>query len=144
MSFQPRIRAPRRSFQLNIGLEEGYDGLIVHTSEDVERLIAEWMRGRMKDRLSLVTGGTVITGNMLYAWQSGSQAGRVNTEPTAIFFGEINPIYNAKMADEEAIEALTDLATFIGRALRQVRMYLLYKEEIIVLQDAARTHPTGT
>lgn len=131
----------RRSFQINIGLMEGYSSGILHTKEEVLDLISLWMRNRMAAKLSCITGGTLIPGTMLYAWDSEATGLVVNREEVVLFVGEVSPFYNADLSDVEAVNALKDLASFLGEKLNQSRMYVMFKSLIWILQNDEIPHP---
>ena len=134
----------RRSFQITIGLKEGYGSDVVHSIEDVKTIIKDWMVAKMAGRLPTITGGIVVSGTTLYAWNSSATGIVANEEYTALFIGEINPLYNADMSDELAIASLRDLAETLGAKLNQTRMYVSYRDEVRIYQNDGQAHPTGT
>ena len=134
----------RRQFQIVIGLKEGYGSAVVHSIADVEDVIRDWMVAKMAGRLPTITGGILIPGTTIYAWNSSATGIVANSEETALFVGEINPLYNAGLSDELAIASLRDLAETIGTELNQTRMYVSYRDEVRIYENDGQAHPTGT
>ena len=134
----------RRSFQINIGLREGYDSKVVHNEDKVIDLIGRWMFMKMTESSRCLTGGVLLSGPMIYAWNSSPTGVKVNIEDTILFVGEVNPLYSADLHDSEVISLLEDLASFLGEELNQTRMYIMYMDQIIILQNDNIDHPTKT
>ncbi|HEU5114204.1 MAG TPA: hypothetical protein VFT82_00380 [Candidatus Paceibacterota bacterium] len=132
----------RRSFQISIGLEEGYGSGIRHTKREVEHLIGEWIKSRMEKGEKSVAGA-VVPGTMIYAWNSPLAGVLVNFEDLVFFVGDVSPLYCADYTDDEVKEVLRDLASFLGEALKQTRMYVAYRDEMAIYQDDKTLHPTG-
>ncbi len=137
------VSSERRSFQITIGLMEGYNTGVVHTYQEVLDLINIWMRNRMRSGSSCITSGTLINGTMLYTWNSEATGIVTNQENVVMFVGEVNSIHNPGLSDDDAVVALKDLATFLGGVLKQTRMYIMFKKRIIVLENTEVVHPTA-
>jgi len=134
----------RRPFQIVIGLMEGYGSNIVHTVEDVKKIIKDWMAETLVSQPMTISGGTLIPGTTVYGWNSTSTGVATNEEETVLFVGEINPLYCSDMSNMQAIELLKSLATTLGDKLNQTRMYVSYCDEIRIYQNDGQSHPTGT
>ena len=131
----------RRSFQITVGLEEGYGTGIKHTTKEVQDLIGEWLAVRMAVNEKSLAGG-VFSGTLIYAWNTPATGIKVTSEDIAVFSGEVSPVYCAHYTDDEVKEVLYNLASFIGIRLKQTRMYVAYKDEIQVYEDDQAAHPT--
>jgi hypothetical protein len=140
--FSEKFRGPRRSFQMTIGLTEGYGTDIRHTPQEVLDAIGEWMKGNMEADRPTLTGGMRIDGPMLYGWNSEATGVQTNQEDSVIFMGEVNPLYSADLSDEQVVLLLKDLANFVGERFNQTRMYFTYREELLILQNDKTVHPT--
>ena len=58
----------------------------------------------------------------------------IRTEPVLTYMGEISPLYHKTLQDEEAIAALCTLAERLARELKQVRIYLSYRDQLLILE----------
>lgn len=138
----PNSRGPRRSFCVGFGLQEGYGNARLHSKDEVVDLIESHLKMRAAGGQSYLTG-TVTEGQVVYAWPEGpGQAGGGN-ESQALYSGEVSPLYNAGLSDEEAEVILNDLASEIGSALGQTRVYIAYRDETWILQAEESETPTG-
>ena len=135
-------RGTRRSFTITCGLQEGYGEGKNHPFEEAVEIALGWMKGKAATGQPFLTG-TVATGEVVYAWPDGQGKAGGGHEPAAIVTGEVSPLYNAAMTDEEAAALLKDLATNLGSALGQTRVYVAYRDEIWILQAEDKTTPTG-
>ena len=117
----------RRSFQLVVGLREGYDSPITHSAKEAEAIIAEWLVEQQRDGNPYLPG-QLIEGSMLYIHNG------IRTEPVFTYMGEVSPLYHTTLQDEEAIEALCTLAERLARELKQVRIYLSYRDQLLILE----------
>jgi hypothetical protein len=131
----------RRPFQITVGLEEGYGGGVMHTVQEVEDLLGEWLELRMKKGEKTVSG-PVYPGRLVYAWNTPATGIKINKEPLATIVGEVSPVYCSEYTDDEVKEVLRDLACYIGEKLKQTRMYVAYRDKIWVYGDDKATHPT--
>lgn len=136
-------RGTRRSFTITCGLQVGYgEGKVLHSAEEAVEIALGWMKNKAAAGLAYLTG-TISTGEVVYAWPEGEGKAGGGHEPTIAFTGEVNPLYNAGMSAEEAIVILNDLATALGTALGQTRVYVAYCDQIWILQAEDKTTPTG-
>ncbi len=131
----------RRSFQLTVGLEEGYGTGIKHTIEEVKALIGKWLEARRTSGQKSLSG-SVSDKTMIYAWDVPAGGVKVANEDIAVFSGEVSPVYCADYSDADVEAVLFDLAVFLGETLKQTRMYVAYKDRIHVLENDQAPHPT--
>ena len=136
-------RGPKRSFVVTVGLREGYGSdAVAHPIDAAVEAAMEWMKARASHGQSFLTG-TVTSGEVVYAWpEAPGQAGGGH-EPTAIFSGEVSPLYAGHLSDEEVEVMLNELASHLGQILGQTRVYVAYRDETWVLQAEETATPTG-
>lgn len=133
----------RRSFEITVGLKEGYgDEGKTHGLEEAVDLTVEWLKTRAASSM-LFLPGTFLQGDVCYAWPESPGSAGGGHEPVVVYRGEVNPLYNANTTDEEAKSALIELASFLGSKFGQVRVYLVYCDEVILLQAEKGVTPTG-
>lgn len=118
----------RRSFEMVIGLQEGYKGKKLHSMELVEKLIGKWLVKQKRTGKPYIPG-RLDYNTMLYVHDD------LIVEPVAIYKGEINPIYNFRLSDKAAIVALTELAQILADELKQTRIYLSYRDKLFILEN---------
>lgn len=141
--FSEKCRAPRRSFQITVGLMEGYGTKRSHTAMKVENLVEKWMKTRMEAGMPVLTGFVISPKQkMVYGWKSPATGVKTNREDVVSLSGIVNPLYSADLSNDAAIELLKDLASFIGERLAQTRMYIEYMDTVIIIQNDNATHPT--
>lgn len=139
----PKSRGLRRSFTVTCGLAEGYgETAKTHDPIEVEETLMNWMKTRAAMGQSFLTG-TVILGQVVYAWPDGPGKSGGGHESTAIFSGEISPLYNSTMTDDEVVDLLNDLAEVLGQAFGQTRIYVAYRDEAWIIQKEETATPTG-
>ncbi len=138
----PGSKGARRSFAVTCGLQEGYEDGTLHTFQEAVEVALEWMRGRAAAGEQYLTG-TFVQGEVVFAWPEGPGKAGGGHEATVIYQGEVSPIYNAGMTDEEAVEILNDLAAHLGTALGQTRVYVALCDQIWILQAEETETPTG-
>lgn len=133
----------RRSFSITCGLQEGYgpSGKL-HTVEEGIQAAMAWMKSKAAASKSFLTG-TFGTGEVVYAWSEGPGKAGGGHEPVLEFHGEVSPIYSADLTDEEAKNLLQELASELGSAMSQTRVYLSYREEAWIIQAEQTVTPTG-
>lgn len=133
--------APR--FCITVGLAEGYGpSAKIHAASEVVELVLGHLKGCAAEGRPYLTGA-VTTGEVVYAWPEGPGKAGGGHEPVARFEGEINPLYNSSMS-RQAIEAfLNGLASSLGSALGQTRVYVAFAGDMWILQKEDSTTPTG-
>jgi hypothetical protein len=118
----------RRSFQMIIGLHEGYHEGKTYSIEDGQRVITTWLIAQ-KNAGKPYLPGQLIQGTMLYVHEG------PHTEPVLTYMGEVSPLYNSTLTDEKVIEALSELAGRLAEEFKQVRIYLMYQDQIFILEN---------
>jgi hypothetical protein len=121
-----------REFRLTIGLQEGYSGEgVLHTPEEVGHIVAEWMHHQRETRGIYLPGS--ITPSTITYW--GRSAQKMLREPIVFYEGLVSPEYNAEVSDEDVLKTLHQLAEVLSRQLKQGRIYLHYRERVIILEQ---------
>jgi hypothetical protein len=130
-------RGPRRNFQLTVGLREGWDaeGRVYDVSEAV-RTAHAWMRRRVEASLPALSG-MFTRGEVTYAWPKPDGSVGSGREPVAIFSGEAVPAYLGHLADTEIEAMLNELASELGAALGQERLYVSFHGRAWILDAGA-------
>lgn len=133
--------APR--FAITCGLQEGYgQNAKLHTVDEVVGLVLDYLKDCAASGKSYLTG-SVTTGTVVYAWPEGEGKAGGGHEPQATYSGEKNPLYNSSVTDEQVTEFLNGLASVLGTALGQVRIYVTYNGDMWILQKEESATPTG-
>ena len=128
---------------MTIGLRQGYGvGAVTHTVEEVVDLVVNHLKSRATAGQTFITG-TVVSGEVAYVWPDGQGGAGGGHEPIALYKGEVSPLYNEKTSDEEVVQILTDLAQALAEAFGQTRMYMVYRDQVIVFQMEDTVTPTG-
>ena len=129
---------PRRDFRITVGLREGWDeeGRVYDVSEAV-RTARAWMRRRVaagQPALSGMFGRAEVT----YAWKQPDGSVGSDREPVATFTGEAVHAYLGHLADAEIEAMLNELATELGAALGQERIYVAFCDRTWILDAEGR------
>jgi len=133
----------RRSFAITVGLAEGYGPTVkTHTIDEVVELVLGHLKIRAADGRLYLTG-TVSAGEVVYAWPEEPGKAGGGHEPNVIYSGEVSPLYNKDLGDNEVAEILNDLASELGSALGQTRVYVAFGHETWILQNEETETPTG-
>jgi hypothetical protein len=122
----------RRSFRMSIGLIEGYSGSKLHTLQEAEQIIMDWSALQLASE-KVYLPGRFDYNRMLYAHHNKAVA-----EETAVYEGEVSPLYNSKISDKKVTATLIELATLLAKKLKQTRIYLTYRDKIFILEDSAK------
>lgn len=122
----PDSLGPRRDFRITVGLREGWEeeGRVYDVSEAV-RCARAWMRRRM-DAGQPALSGMFTRGEVTYAWRRDDGSVGSDREPVAIFTGEAVHAYLGHLADAEIEDMLNQLASELGAALGQERIYVAF------------------
>jgi hypothetical protein len=137
----PGSLGPRRDFRIAVGLREGWDedGRVYDVSEAV-RTARAWMRRRLEaDRPAL--SGMFTRGEVTYAWRRPDGSVGSDREPVAIFTGEAVHAYLGHLSDREVEDMLNELATELGAALGQERLYISFCDRTWILDASDRDEP---
>jgi hypothetical protein len=132
-------RGPRRDFRIAVGLREGWDedeGRVYDVSEAV-RTARAWMKRRVEADLPALSG-MFTRGEVTYAWRSPDGSVGSDREPVAIFTGEAVHAYLGHLPDTEIETMLNDLATELGAALGQERLYISFCDRTWILDAGER------
>ena len=129
----PGSQGPRRDFRISLGLREGWDaeGRVFDVSEAV-RAARAWMKRRVNSGQPAFSG-MFTRAEVTYAWPRDDGTVGSDREPVALFTGEAVHAYLGHLSDA-AIEAmLNELATELGAALGQERIYVAFAERAWIL-----------
>lgn len=130
-------------FSITVGLAEGYGpSAKIHTTDEVVGLVEKHLKDCAASGRPYLTG-SVTGGDVVYAWPEGPGAAGGGHEPQATYSGNVNPLYNANMSAEQVDEFLNGLASNLGTALGQTRVYVEYIGELWILQKEDSATPTG-
>ena len=128
-------RGDRREFKITVGLREGYDpdGRVYDVSEPT-KIALHWMTERAAAGRPFLSG-MVTRGEVAYAWRREDGTAGRDREPVAIFTGEVIPLYAGHLKDEEVEAMLYELAALLGKALRQERIYIAYRDQTWIVKQ---------
>ena len=128
----PGSQGPRRDFRISVGLREGWDeGRVFDVSEAV-RTARAWMKRRVESGQPALSG-MFTRAEVTYAWPRDDGTVGSDREPVALFTGEAVHAYLGHLSDA-AIEAmLNELATELGAALGQERIYVAFADRTWIL-----------
>ncbi|HXY58124.1 MAG TPA: hypothetical protein VEH76_06050 [Methylocystis sp.] len=131
----PGSRGPRRDFRITIGLREGWDaeGRVFDASEAV-RTAKAWMRRRVEARLPALSG-MFTRAEVTYDWRREDDTVGSDREPVAIFTGEAVHAYLGGLPDEDIEAMLNELASELGDALGQERIYIAFCDRTWILAE---------
>jgi hypothetical protein len=134
---------PRRSFQLSFGMQAGYgDDAKVYNLDDAKAALHGWMEQRIAAEKPYLTG-QLMAAQTVYAWPEGEGKAGKGEEPGGVFVGEVSVLYEADRSDEEVVEQLNELASALGAAMEQTRVYVAYRDETWVMEREDASTPTG-
>ncbi len=130
-------------FSITCGLQEGYGPDVKsHKADEVVSLVEAYLEECAASGRPYLTG-SVTTGTVVYAWPEGEGKSGSRHEPQATYGGEKNPLYNSSVTDEQVAEFLNGLASVLGAALGQTRMYVAFNGDMWILQREDSNTPTG-
>jgi hypothetical protein len=133
--------APR--FCITCGLAEGYGpSAKTHAVSEVVEHVLDHLMGLAASGRPYLTG-TVTASEVVYAWPEGPGKAGGGHEPVARYKGEVNPLYNSSMSREAIEEFLNNLASSLGSAFGQTRVYVAFAGDMWILQREESTTPTG-
>lgn len=129
---------PRRDFRITVGLREGWDdeGRVYDVSEAV-RTARAWMKRRVEVDLPALSG-IFARGEVTYAWRRPDGSVGSDREPVAIFTGEAVHAYLGHLSDRDVEDMLNELATELGAALGQERLYISFRSRTWILDAEGR------
>lgn len=130
-------------FEITAGLREGYGAdAVTHSTEEATAVVLEYLKDCVANGRHYLTG-TISSGEVVYAWPEGEGRSGGGHEPVVVYSGNVSPLYNARTGEYEVREFLDDLASVLGNALGQTRVYVVYRDEMRVLQREDSETPTG-
>lgn len=130
-------------FAITCGLQEGYGpDAKLHTTDEVVNLVEAHLKECAASNKIYLTG-SITTGTIVYAWPEGEGKSGGGHEPQVTYSGEKNPLYNSSVTDEQVAEFLNGLASVLGAALGQIRVYVAYNGDMWILQREGAATPTG-
>lgn len=134
----PGSAGPRRDFRITVGLREGWDeeGRVYDVSEAV-RTARAWMRRRVAANLPALSG-MFGRAEVTYAWTRPDGSVGSDREPVALFTGEAVHAYLGHLPDAEIEAMLNELATELGAALGQERIYVAFANRTWILDAEGR------
>ncbi|WP_034996430.1 hypothetical protein [Beijerinckia mobilis] len=135
----PGSTGPRRDFRITVGLREGWteEGRIYDIAEAVHTAHA-WMRHRVDAGLPALSG-MFTRAEVTYAWPRPDGSTGSDREPVAVFTGEAVHAYLGHLPDKEIETMLNELATELGAALGQERLYVAFCDRTWILDINAPT-----
>ena len=134
----PGSQGPRRDFRISVGLREGWDaeGRVFDVSEAV-RTARAWMKRRVEAGQPALSG-LFTRAEVTYAWPRPDGTVGSDREPVAVFTGEAVHAYLGHLSDVAVAAMLNELATELGAALGQERIYVAFAEQTWILVAGAR------
>jgi RecA-family ATPase len=114
---------PKKQWQVNMGLVEGYDikNSKIHTIEEVHEAFKKWIISRKKIK-SPILSGSVQYETMIYPYGDNDAI----LEPSAVIKGELSPKFDKHRHDYEVIETIKSLAIMLLIDHGQTRVYYSY------------------
>ena len=134
----PGSQGPRRDFRISVGLREGWDaeGRVFDVSEAV-RTARAWMKRRVEAGRPALSG-MFTRAEVTYAWPRDDGTVGSDREPVALFTGEAVHAYLGHLSDAAIEEMLNELATELGAALGQERIYVAFADRTWILDAGER------
>jgi hypothetical protein len=129
----PGSEGPRRDFRISVGLREGWDpeGRVFDVSEAV-RTARAWMKRRVEAGRPALSG-MFTRAEVTYAWPRDDGTVGSDREPVALFTGEAVHAYLGHLSDADIEAMLNELATELGAALGQERIYVAFADRTWIL-----------
>ena len=116
---------PLERFTITVGLREGYVEGALHSAEEVRDLFQSWIALRIHEGKRFITGMVDAT-FLVYPVRNGEDGWRTVSEPSCEISGTLSAKYDKDRSDEEVSQTLSEFALFLGKALKQKRVYLSY------------------
>jgi DNA-directed RNA polymerase subunit RPC12/RpoP len=140
----PGSQGPRREFRISVGLRHGWDagGRVFDISEAV-RAASAWMKRHVEAGRPALSG-MFTRAEVTYAWRRDDGTVGSDREPVALFEGEAAHAYIGQLPDATIEKMLNELATELGVALGQERVYLAFAGRTWILDAGARSKGPAT
>lgn len=114
----------KKSYKITFSLQEGYaPDAKIHPISFAERLIKDWLTGRLRAKQPIVTG-LLQQGTLFFPAN-----GAISASPTAIFTGELSEPCDMKRSNKEVKATLESLATVLKDGLKQESVFIVYREK---------------
>ena len=141
---EPGSQGPRRDFRISVGLREGWDpeGRVFDVSEAV-RTARAWMKRRVEAGMPALSG-MFTRAEVTYAWPRSDGGVGSDREPVAVFTGEAVHAYLGHLEDTVIEAMLNELASELGAALGQERIYVAFAERTWILDAGDRASEAFT
>jgi hypothetical protein len=131
------------AFAITVGLREGYGSdAVIHKVSEVIDLVEAHLKECAAGGRPYLTG-SVTSGEVVYAWSEGPGKAGGGHEPQSVYMGNKNPLYNSSMSAEDIEAFLNGIASHLGNALGQTRVYVAYNGDLWILEVEGGETPTG-
>jgi hypothetical protein len=129
----PGSQGPRRDFRISVGLRERWnaEGRVFDVLEAV-RIARAWMKRRVEAGRPALSG-MFTRAEVTYASPGDNGTVGSDREPVALFTGEAVHAYLGHLHDVAIEEMLNELATELGAALGQERIYVAFADRTWIL-----------
>ena len=123
------------SFSITVGFREGYGGGVVpaqdHSYDRFELItvLGKWMQKRASNNQPFLTGIVSEVQEVVY-----SHAAHFFSEPVVTFSGEVSHLYFPKDQINSVPDILDEIASVLGEAMNQTRVYVSYCDKNWIIQ----------
>jgi hypothetical protein len=100
--------------------------------------VEQWQAGRASSGLAYLPG-VISSGTVVYAWVPLEGIPQTRHEPVVQYTGILSPAHDTHLRDEQAQEALDDLARTLGTMYDQTRVYCEFGAQAWVLEQDGHT-----
>ncbi len=127
------------AFEITVGLREGHNNYfsaspgVIHSVEEVVSLVKGHLRKCSLSRIPFLNG-KIIQCQLVHAELAQGRRAPTTDEPAVTYSGITNLLCNSGLSDKEAIEFLHGLASVLGRALGQERVYVTFNGATEILE----------
>jgi xanthine dehydrogenase molybdopterin-binding subunit B len=129
----PGSQGLRHDFRISVGLRKGWDaeGRVFDVSEAVGTACV-WMKRRVEAGRP-APSGMFTRAEVTYAWPRADGTVGSDRELVALFTGKAVHAYLGHLSDAAIEEMLNELATELGAALGQERIYVAFADRTWIL-----------
>ena len=119
-----------KNYKITFCLSAGYTGTgKTYTAKFAERVVEQWMIGRLNKGLPTVNG-VLSFGKLFFPAHGRRKDGKlISVAEVGVYTGEASSIADAKLKDSEIKNTLISLATTLKEKLQQDKVYIIYKDE---------------
>lgn len=146
----PGSRGPSLAYSISCGLQEGWgDTGRLHTLEEAKIAVKAVLEKHAKEggKDCLLLSGRFLAGPGVYAWCSDDGSVGSGEEDGFEYVGATKPLYSiwqgSQITREQIWALLIELASALGSALGQGRVYVALGDETLILQQEEVVTPTG-